>query len=70
VYVRDLKQMWSAYSDNSSVVNSSVVNSHPVQLDKVDKDIAKLGLALGTFEFEAAPKTCAWKRSFYDHAIL
>jgi hypothetical protein len=65
VYVRDLKQMWSAYSDIHSVVNS-----HPVQLDKVDKAIAKLRLALGTFEFEAAPKPCAWKRRFYEHAIL
>jgi hypothetical protein len=62
VYVRDLKQMWSALSDIHSVVKS-----HPVQLVEVDKAIAKLRLALGTFEFEAAPKPCAciWKRRFH-----
>jgi hypothetical protein len=49
-----------------------VVNSHPVQLDEVGKAIAKFRLALGTFEFEAAPKPCAciWKRRLYEHAIL
>jgi hypothetical protein len=66
VYVRDLKQMWSAYSDIHSVVNS-----HPVQLDKVNKAIAKLRLALASanWQFEAAPKRCAWKRRFSEHAI-
>jgi hypothetical protein len=69
VYVRDLKQMWSASSDIHSVVNSHPVH---VQLDKVDKAIAKLRLALASanWQFEAAPKRCAWKCRFYEHAIL
>jgi hypothetical protein len=64
VYIRDLTQLWRVLSEIHTAVNS-----HPANLDKLDRAISRYRLAIGTFEFEGAPKPCSMKRRLNKHAI-
>jgi hypothetical protein len=60
VYIRDRQELWRALSKIHAVVNW-----HPADLERLDRAIIRYRLALGTFEFEGAPKPCLMKRRLY-----
>jgi hypothetical protein len=56
--------------DNALSGIHALVNEHPLDIEKLERQVSDFRAAMCTFEFEAAPHPCKRKCLFYEHAIM